>query len=70
MNASNILLPPQAGTEGEELAQLWTETRDRLEQFLPGFLSELIPAPPPNPEPAKDRVAADAVLSTQSATST
>jgi len=49
MNASNILIPPQGNTQEEELVLLWTETRDRLEQFLPGFLSELVPTSPPNP---------------------
>ena len=37
MNASNILIPPQGGTQKEALVLLWTETRNWLEQFLPGF---------------------------------
>lgn len=52
MNAAGILVPPTAApAEGEEGQQqdevqktLWTATHDRMERFLPGFLTHIIPA--------------------------
>jgi len=49
MNASNTLLPPPLQAHSE-LTLLWTETRNRLERFLPGFLDELVPTPSPSEE--------------------
>lgn len=55
MNASDLLVHPSpessnANTnEPDEALMLWNETQDRLEQFLPGLIQELIPPPlPPN----------------------
>lgn len=51
MNASDILVHPDPSSGPERIA-LWTETRDRLEHFLPGLLQDLIPPPPPEAEEA------------------
>ena len=54
MNASDILVrPSQSQPLGGERDLLWKETAERLEQFLPGFLDDLIPAATtPMPPPA------------------
>lgn len=54
MNASDILVrPSQSQSLGRERDLLWKETTERLEQFLPGFLDDLIPAATtPMPPPA------------------
>ncbi|KAG7086681.1 hypothetical protein E1B28_002619 [Marasmius oreades] len=46
MHAAQILVPP-APEEMRDPRQrtLWTATSERLERFLPGFLSEVIPSP-------------------------
>jgi brefeldin A-resistance guanine nucleotide exchange factor 1 len=46
MQASGVLLPPRATTTDdrpEDVQKRWQVTSERLEQFLPGFLSEIIP---------------------------
>lgn len=47
MNAAGILvLPPAAEDERDERQRtMWTATQARLEQFLPGFLSEVLSVP-------------------------
>lgn len=58
MNASDLLVhpPPDSpnanANEPDEAVLLWNETHDRLEQFLPGLIRELIPPPPPSHLPA------------------
>ena len=55
MNSVGILTPP--GTEQTELQKtLWNNTHERMERFLPGFLTEVIPVPPP---PAPEQQLAD-----------
>jgi len=67
MNASGILSPSAVnGSEDHERAQLWTETQDRLEQLLPGFLDDLVPTPTPlasstNPAPVTGDSPTDAL---------
>jgi len=51
MNAAGILVPPAAaGVDGAEQdgvqKTLWTATYERMERFLPGFLTSIIPAAP------------------------
>jgi brefeldin A-resistance guanine nucleotide exchange factor 1 len=49
MNAAGILSPP--GMQQTDLQRtLWTNTQERMERFLPGFLLEIIP-PPAGAEP-------------------
>ncbi|KAF9001938.1 Sec7-like domain is implicated in guanine nucleotide exchange function [Cyathus striatus] len=45
MNAIGILVPPTTGEDLREERQktLWTATQERMERFLPGFLTEVIP---------------------------
>ncbi|KAF9532355.1 Sec7-domain-containing protein [Crepidotus variabilis] len=44
MSAVGILVPP--GTERTDLQKtLWSNTHERMERFLPGFLAEVIPPP-------------------------
>ncbi|KAH9484177.1 hypothetical protein JR316_0003657 [Psilocybe cubensis] len=45
MNAVGILIPPGSGEE-ELQKTLWLNTHERMERFLPGFLTEVIPIPP------------------------
>lgn len=49
MNAAGILVPPPLGDDDRDELQrtLWTTTQERLERFLPGFLTEVISMPPP-----------------------
>ncbi|KAI0747973.1 Sec7-domain-containing protein [Daedaleopsis nitida] len=44
MNATGLL-----DDRGERQIALWAATHERIERFLPGFLDEIIPAPPPKP---------------------
>lgn len=67
MNASDMLVRPTPSQPlgNEERDLLWKETAERLEQFLPGFLDDLIPAPttpmpPPEPVVAEEPAAAAA----------
>lgn len=52
MNASDLLVHPSPNSSNtdsdgpDEAVLLWNETQDRLEQFLPGLIQELIPPPP------------------------
>ncbi|KAF9567638.1 Sec7-domain-containing protein [Agrocybe pediades] len=44
MNAVGILVPPGSG-EDELQKTLWLNTHERMERFLPGYLTEVIPIP-------------------------
>jgi len=45
MNAVGILVPP--GPNQDDLQKtLWSNTHERMERFLPGFLVDIIPIPP------------------------
>ena len=57
MNATGLLVPPpSANPEEDDRAErqvaLWAATHERVERFLPGFLDEIVPAPPPKSAPA------------------
>lgn len=46
MNATQILVPPSTNDERSERQRtLWTMTAERMERFLPGFLTEVIHVP-------------------------
>ena len=46
MNAAQILVPPSSDDQRNERQRtLWTMTSERMERFLPGFLTEVIPVP-------------------------
>ena len=45
MNAVGILVPPELHQDDLQKT-LWLNTRERMERFLPGFLTEIIPMPP------------------------
>ncbi|KAJ3778565.1 hypothetical protein FB446DRAFT_840732 [Lentinula raphanica] len=46
MNATQILVPPSADDQRSERQKtLWSMTSERMERFLPGFLTEVIPLP-------------------------
>ncbi|KAL4268665.1 SEC7 domain-containing protein [Pleurotus pulmonarius] len=47
MNAAGLLVPPPSGEEQrtERQRTVWTSTHERMERFLPGFLTEVIPPP-------------------------
>ena len=49
MNATGLLVPPSSPEDDRDERQvaLWAATHERIERFLPGFLDEIIPAPPP-----------------------
>ncbi|EJF65717.1 Sec7-domain-containing protein [Dichomitus squalens LYAD-421 SS1] len=49
MNATGLLVPPSTPEDdrGERQVALWAATHERVERFLPGFLDEIVPAPPP-----------------------
>jgi brefeldin A-resistance guanine nucleotide exchange factor 1 len=50
MNANGLLVPPErTETRSESQQELWQVTHARIEQFLPGFMEELFPPPPPEP---------------------
>ncbi|KAK7440220.1 GDP/GTP exchange factor for ARF [Stygiomarasmius scandens] len=47
MNSAKILVAPSTpDTRDERQRTLWTATSERMERFLPGFLTEIIPTPP------------------------
>ncbi|KAF9262202.1 Sec7-domain-containing protein [Marasmius fiardii PR-910] len=49
MHAAKILVPPPPEDNRDSRQRtLWSATSERLERFLPGFLSEVIPSPPPS----------------------
>ncbi|KAI0831147.1 Sec7-domain-containing protein [Trametes gibbosa] len=52
MNATGVLAPPISpeDTRDERQVSLWAATHERIERFLPGFLDDIIPAPPPRPQ--------------------
>ncbi|KAI0306765.1 hypothetical protein B0F90DRAFT_1808381 [Multifurca ochricompacta] len=49
MHATGMLVPPLAeengNTRDEPQRQLWRITRDKIEQFMPGFMESVIPMP-------------------------
>ena len=49
MNATGLLVPPSTPEDdrGERQVALWAATHERIERFLPGFLEEIVPVPPP-----------------------
>nr|VWO98733.1 MSP1 protein-like protein [Ganoderma boninense] len=49
MNATGLLVPPSTPEDdrAERQVALWAATHERIERFLPGFLDEIVPAPPP-----------------------
>lgn len=47
MNAVGILIPPGSTDETDLQKTLWSNTHERMERFLPGFLTDVIPIPPP-----------------------
>ncbi|KAI0807169.1 Sec7-domain-containing protein [Fomes fomentarius] len=49
MNATGLLVPPSSPEDdrNERQVALWAATHERIERYLPGFLDEIIPAPPP-----------------------
>lgn len=51
MHAAGILLPPLAEEHGDsrDEGQLWHITHDKIEQFIPGFIENVIPRSPPVP---------------------
>lgn len=71
MNAANILVPPsQEDQRDEHQRTLWTATQARLERFLPGFLTEVIPTPqlqlpPSTPAPGSTSTVPVAAPSTE-----
>ncbi|KAI0721619.1 Sec7-domain-containing protein [Cerioporus squamosus] len=61
MNATGLLVPPSSPEDDRDERQvaLWAATHERIERFLPGFLDEIIPTPPPKsaavPAPAESQ---------------
>ncbi|TCD65421.1 GDP/GTP exchange factor for ARF, partial [Steccherinum ochraceum] len=53
MSATGSLVPPPPGNDTRDDRQkaLWAATHERIERFLPGFLTEILPAPEPEPSP-------------------
>jgi len=51
MHATGMLLPPLAEEHGDSRieGQLWHITHDKIEQFIPGFIENVIPLSPPVP---------------------
>jgi len=48
MNASEILVrPTESHPTSAPQTELWQTTHERMEKFLPGFLDDLLPSPPP-----------------------
>lgn len=56
MHASGVLVPPGAELASPAEQYRWQVTQERLNEFLPGFLNEVIPLEVANP-PANDDVA-------------
>ncbi|KIO27117.1 hypothetical protein M407DRAFT_73603 [Tulasnella calospora MUT 4182] len=55
LNASQVLLPPDhPDSRTPTQIQYWDSTKEQLDAFLPGFLEELVPSPPPPPAGAPD----------------
>ncbi|KAF5372839.1 hypothetical protein D9758_001701 [Tetrapyrgos nigripes] len=52
MNDAKILVPPVTPDDRNERQRtLWSATSERMERFLPGFLTEIISIPPPTEVP-------------------
>lgn len=51
MNATGLLVPPTSPEDvrNERQASVWAATHERIERFLPGFLDDIVPTPPPQP---------------------
>ncbi|EMD38471.1 hypothetical protein CERSUDRAFT_113640 [Gelatoporia subvermispora B] len=52
MNATDLLVPPISASDDQRddrQKALWAATHERVERFLPGFLDDVIPSPPPAP---------------------
>ncbi|KAL1944754.1 hypothetical protein VTO73DRAFT_3184 [Trametes versicolor] len=51
MNATGLLMPPTSPEDvrNERQASVWAATHERIERFLPGFLDDIVPTPPPQP---------------------
>lgn len=48
MNATQMLIPPSEDDQRtEQQKSLWEATHERIERFLPEFLEEVLPSPPP-----------------------
>ncbi|KAG9049245.1 GDP/GTP exchange factor for ARF [Tulasnella sp. UAMH 9824] len=61
LNASQVLLPPDhPDSRTPAQIQYWDSTKQQLDAFLPGFLEELVPSPPPPPADAPDTQPASA----------
>lgn len=53
MNSMDILVPPAVPDSRDQRTEaMWNATHERMERFLPGFLDEIIPSPPPPAAPA------------------
>ncbi|KAJ3556534.1 hypothetical protein NM688_g1976 [Phlebia brevispora] len=55
MNATGSLVPQPAGDDDQRSdwqKALWAATHERIERFLPGFLADVLPSPPPLPPPS------------------
>ena len=55
MHAAGMLLPPLAEEHGDsrDEGQLWHITRNKIEQFIPGFMESVIPLSPPVSSPVE-----------------
>ncbi|KZT56706.1 Sec7-domain-containing protein [Calocera cornea HHB12733] len=51
LHAAGVLVPPWE-QQNAHAQQLWDTTQQRMDRFLPSFLDELIPAPPPPAQPS------------------
>jgi hypothetical protein len=51
MHAAGMLLPPPTEEHGDlrNEGQLWHITRDKIEQFIPGFIESIVPLSQPAP---------------------
>lgn len=61
MASGKYLVPPEEDKKNEKL---WKETWNRLERFLPGFLEELFPPPPPKVPAETKEKSEDSVVPT------
>jgi golgi-specific brefeldin A-resistance guanine nucleotide exchange factor 1 len=59
MQASGALLPPREPDDrSQDLQQRWKSTQERLDQFLPGFLQEIIPSESVQSQPIAEKAPA------------
>jgi hypothetical protein len=51
MHAAGMLLPPSTEENGDlrNEGQLWHITHDKIEQFIPGFIENIVPLSQPAP---------------------